>query len=185
MEKGIKARKKRNRILACCVPVCLCLVVLSVWKPYLSAAPGAMPGGPAPCLPESVPATGTQDLSVEITGDRAHGSVEEKDPAKVRELYCLLNDAFAEKPEKDEAVSGSKDLYMGGVSGKTQLQDPVQTVCYTFVFSGTDGEEDIFTLNGNVLSGERSDRKIMLSDGDRQALMTAIRAIIEWEVESE
>ncbi len=41
MENGIKERKRRrNRILACCLPLCLCFVILSV-----TVIPGLLPAG--------------------------------------------------------------------------------------------------------------------------------------------
>ncbi len=58
MEAGIKERKrKRKWAIACCIPLCLCLLVLTAVDPHWSIDPGAMPEGTSNQTPEDAPET--------------------------------------------------------------------------------------------------------------------------------
>ncbi len=187
MEKGIKQRKrKRNRVIACCIPLCLCLLVLSVVNPYLPSNSGTAPEGNMNHTPETAPATGSHDLSVEVSIDRTglNSSVKEQDAEKVNVLYILLSETLVEMPTQNESLSGYGNMSNGSVSNNELSESTRETACYTFVFSGSDGEE-VFRLNGNVLSKDNSSKKIILSDADCTALVTAIQSIIELKVDPE
>ncbi len=188
MEEGIRVQKsRRRRVLACCVPLCLCAVLLSVFVlPRImpagdKTASGNGPGETLEYTPESefVYQTQMRYLSVAIT-DGETVSAKETDPSKATALYILLDKALSAEPPKAESIGGGdsdtedKDRFYYGSTNKTN--------CCVFVFSASDGREETLRLNGNVLSRDNSDQLVILSDTARDTLVTEIEAIVEMEV---
>ncbi len=65
IEEGIRLRRqRRNRVLACCIPLCLCIAVLSVY-----ALPELLPAGKSNDMPENIPVKGDAPVTSDSLAD--------------------------------------------------------------------------------------------------------------------
>lgn len=187
-EERIKERKRsRNRVLACCVPLCLLLVVGGIYlRPMLkpvdelmrsksegTAAPDRNLGGTEFTLlggvveytaVEITDRTGDTELVCKITyGDT------------VKELCHVVGMSFivptteesGSTPEKESEVDYELRVKYG-------LED--KKADYTFVFQTEAGESFVFRLCENVLFNDQNGCAVTLTDAQLAVLKAQIEA---------
>ncbi len=149
-EKIIRERKRRARVLAVCIPLCLVLaagVIFRFWE-----VPKVPQSGTAE---ESSEAHNTnigmlKDLiSVSVTYDGKTAVFEEND--KMENLYKTINEFYSDFGEAENQLKDDlNNLYTENIS-------------FTICFKTSDGEEK-FIFCGDKLYDENKDRITVLSE---------------------
>ncbi len=194
MDVGIRERKKRrNRVLAVCIPLCLCVMV------YTGLA---LPGGMAVKRAEDNvdnaagvnPEISTTHLytAVEVMdNDRFPDQYVKKDDMETVDLlYSLVHGAFedvtclveADKTDKTDAMpdggfgEGTAEVAPENVTkdeshGATKGEDQTLTcsdgkVCpvYRIVFSSAEGKDRVYLLEGRTLTDLTTKVQVVLGD---------------------
>lgn len=203
-EERIKERKrKRTRVLACCIPLCLLLVASGIYmRPLfepmdeiggINAGPTAMPDRELGGL-----ATGTVNYtSVQITDKTGSTEVSEKitDAKKVETLSNFMALYFdvptlkyntvavemngkesSDGTEKEETTSGqNRDTVIDEYELKVKYQLAEPLADYELVFRGATGESVTLRLYENKLYNEENGCEVTLSDTQ----LTALRELLE------
>ncbi len=177
-EERIKERKrKRNRVLVCCIPLCLLLVVGGFWlKPLLqpmdeiekiNAGPTPVPDRELGGLPESELIGGVTVASVEITDKTGAAEVSFRvtDAENVEALGGFVA-MFFDIPTGKESVSDGqdRDTIIDEYELRTKYGLDEMLADYKFVFRGTTGETLKLRLYRNYLYNEDNGCVVVLSD---------------------
>lgn len=155
-ERRIQARRKaRNRILACCIPLCL---AVAVW------CAASLPAGDKGIPPENEMATGSLVCSytqVEILAANRIPTLYEKvtDKVEVTKIFSSIHALFPDQDAGDGSVGGL-------------LTDCVAD--YTVIFQTEDGSQTVYALRGNMLRNVNTDEEVTLSDAQMAELLTAL-----------
>lgn len=142
-ENRIKERKKRrNRMLACCIPLVLCVTVL-VSTGLLDRSPGD--------------AGGTVSPFVSVYGGGTTGRI--TDPAQVEQINARLEEFF---------VTGDGNSDSGSIGDLGISPPPAspggETETYTILISLPDGSRGWYTLEGNELHDQKNQETVELTD---------------------
>ena len=200
-EERIKERKRnRNRMLACCIPLCLLLVaggiyvrplfepVDEIWE--MNAEPTGVPGRELGGMEESMlHAWAANCTSVEIINVISDGDSFRKvtDSDAAAELYRVVVKSFS-PPTMGGSGSGGKTsadekesaMITDGSEKDTIMDEQLKKECtwygktadYKLVFHTKGGEEFIFCLYGNVLYDAKNDCGVALTDTQLSELKT-------------
>ena len=171
-EERIKERKRnRNRVLVCCVPLCLLLVagglyLRPLFEPVdelggIHAVDTAILDRELGGLVDGFAGSTVSYTSVEIWGKAgdAEASREVTDVKTVGELSNLIAAFFDVPTLKMEVV-------FGGMNGKESFG----SADYVLAFKNASGEENIFRLRDNYLCKEENGDIVYLSDAQLAAL---------------
>ena len=180
-EKRIRQRKQnRNRIIACCIPLCLCIALLSVI--YL---PGMMlssdKNNPAAGTDIAYGSNGTVGFvytSVEIKNNTAPSgsSNKENDIKTVENIYNIIQSTFVTEEEQQSGAavdqftdtqkteSADKEENCSSFLPSGTITDATKGISYTITFKADDGTQMIYTLNGNKLINEATSDEVILTE---------------------
>ena len=191
----IKARKrKRNRVLAVCIPVCL---IAAAWSainlPGMTLAEGTgqdrFTGESAGNAPESVTCPYTA-AEVQTAGGIVPEHYEEvTDRLAVAELYGAVNSLFADAAGNDRDASGnlpasedsSAEIFPqenppadASNGEQAQLESAGTWKGCTITFTAGDGSRAVYCLSGNTLVNAETKEAIILSDSQTAGLMDVL-----------
>lgn len=192
-EITIKKRKQtRNRILAVCLPLCLCIGAVILWQPgmqhkagkaensykMLSAAPES-PDNSYSLLDNSfmesvcdtaLPVEGEKmelyAAKVRISGLKSSQVTENAGQAQYspKEQFEYLYDLFVQE-------NGSQVFEDFIISDPSEtLKNNKETPDYTITFTMSDQSEIVFLLTGNILSVKDTEKTITLTPEQKQKL---------------
>lgn len=197
-EKRIKERKRnRNRILACCIPLCLCITILSVI--YLpNANLFSDKSGNAEDMNMAGGLNGTSEFiytSLEITNniESTGNSRKENDIANIENIYNIIQSSFSaeedlptgdkhdEFPHAQKGEGANKDENHSGID---QFQNYTKGMSYTITFIAVDGTQRNYTLDGNLLTNKATKQEVTLTDSQMSELQKALGLEFTWEEES-
>lgn len=188
-ENRIKARKRnRNRILACCIPLCLCIAILSVI--YL---PDMMISSDKSNNAEDMNMAGGVEnesgfiyTSLEITSNVT--AKNDTDKENIENIYNIIQSAFTveddeetatnidefpqtQKPEsqKGESATKGEDNYSTNTS-----QSFGEGVVYTFTFTADNGQKTVYTLCDDILTNETTNESVTVTEDQLNELCTKV-----------
>ncbi len=168
MEEGCKKRRmRRNRIIACGIPLCLCLVVFSA-----AMFQNLMPeGNTTEQADECAPVCAYS--AVEITDGEDLLCATEQDAVKVQQLYDVLSGTLA---VQTEALTGAP---AGGSYNYSFSQNPLygdsnESRSFRFVFSSPDGQQEAFLLAKNALTNLTSGETTSITSEVYDSILTLI-----------
>lgn len=193
-ENRIKERKRnRNRILALCVPLCVCIAILSVI--YL---PDMMISSDKSNTAEEMNmAGGVEDssefayTSFEITGTKIAKS--DTDRENIENIYNIIQSAFTvdgddddmeqettinkdelpqeQKPstQKGESTLKGEDNYSTGL-----VEFFSKGVTYTLTFTADNGQKIVYTLCDNILTNETTNESVTVTEDQLKELYTKV-----------
>ncbi len=176
-EERIKERRKsRRRIVACCVPLCLCIAILTaIYVPKKKEKSGNTNN-----YGYSQPAEEFPYTSLELVGN----DTELNNTADIKDIYKIINSAF----ESDGASSAQNDGkgVVNGSNKSKSLRDTYDTnALYTFKFSSSDGKQAVYTLSGNTLTDETTKTAAAISDEQLEKLYEIIETATADKEETE
>ena len=201
-ENRIKERKrKRNRILACCIPLCLCIAILSViYLPDMMILRDKSSNAEGMDITNGSGGTaGFAFVCVEITNNTTSSgnSNKKNDLASVKNIYNIIQSSFVpehEQPkgnaseqyteiQKNESTSSSENYGYPSQSGV--ITDTTATrLSYTITFSKEDGTQVVYTLDGNKVIDEFTKQEATLTDKQLSELEKAFHLILTREGDS-
>ncbi len=166
MDNGIKERKrKRNRILAYCVPLCLCLVIFSVTMFLEMLSIGT----------DNAEAEGTIDegntnldcvyARVEIQNNKQFPEHYEdiRDENKIISIHTLITDLFRNNIGTDTTdKEATEDCFDGNTTENTANSEKWD-YNYSIIFTAGDGTVYVYELRGEMLIDVNTNTEIDLS----------------------
>lgn len=188
-EERIKERKRtRNRVLACCIPLCLLLVAGGLYiRPLLEPVDESMKSGDTSMISDRElgglsSGTTVAFTSVTITSQTENGEVSRSvaDANAVGELRGFLAMYFdmSGTTVKEEMADGADgDTIRDELKNKYGLEE--SPADYRIVFQRSTGEESIFRLLENNLYNENNGCVVTLSDAMSEELQKRIGNALE------
>lgn len=176
-EERIKERRKsRRRILACCVPLCLCIAILTaIYVPKKKEKSGNTNN-----YGYSQPAEEFPYTSLELVGN----DTELNNTADIKDIYEIINSAF-ESDGASSAQNDGKGVVNGSNKSKSQRDTYDTNALYTFKFSSSDGKQAVYTLSGNTLTDETTKNAAAISDEQLEKLYEIIETATADKEETE
>ena len=176
-EERIKERRKsRRRILACCVPLCLCIAILTaIYVPKKKEKSGNTNN-----YGYSQPAEEFPYTSLELVGN----DTELNNTADIKDIYKIINSAF-ESDGASSAQNDGKGVVNGSNKSKSQRDTYDTNALYTFKFSSSDGKQAVYTLSGNTLTDETTKNAAAISDEQLEKLYEIIETATADKEETE
>ena len=175
-ERINERRKNRRRIVACCVPLCLCIAVLTaIYIPKKNEKSGSTNN-----YGYSQPAEEFPYTSLELVGN----NTELSNSADIKDIYEIINSAF----ETDSALSDQSDgkgIVNGSNKSKSQRDVYDTNALYTFKFSSSDGKQAVYTLSNNTLTNETTKTAVVISDEQLEKLYEIIETATADKEETE
>jgi len=191
-EERIKERKrKRNRVLVCCIPLCLLLVAGGLYiRPLMEPVDECMKWDDTSKIADrelgGLDGTSfggvTKYASVMITEGMGSAAVSEivTDAENVEELHGFMAMYFnmSGTTVKEEMADGQDwDTIRDELKDKYGLEEPAAD--YTLVFRKATGEEAVFRLHENHLYNEENGCVVKLSDAMSAELKKRIAKALE------
>lgn len=160
----IAKRKKTQKMLSLCIPLALCVTALSViFIPKIALLNDKC------ASPEYIYTTSdVAYTSLEVKNNALFltYSKDYKNQADIDRIYKEIASHFA-----DNDCSGTEDLTDKGTEPKKEnfnndgyTQDTSKSLSYTITFSSPNGEMLIYTLDGNKLTNNTTNQKVVLTD---------------------
>ena len=195
-ENRIKKRKKnRNRILACCIPLCLCIAVLSaIYIKNVNLFSDKRNSAESMDIDNLSGTSGFTYTSLEITNNTASSEniKTENDISNIEKIYNIIHLSFATENEqqKEDAYDQNLDAQNSGTAVKdnnnrdslqleTTAQSYTEKLSYTITFNSYNGTKVIYTLNGNILTDESTNQKVSLTDSQLSELQKALDLVLK------
>lgn len=192
-EKRIKERRrKRSRVLAVCIPVCLIAAVSSaiIFPPMMSAEEAAghdrFTGEAAGSAPESASCPYTV-VEIQDAGLFENEYYEEvTDRLAVAEMFSAVNSLFA---DANRNASGNLPASEGFLAESFPAENPpadaangnqAQTESAgtwkgcTITFTAEDGSQAVYRISGNTLVNVTTNETVFLSDSQTAGLLAVL-----------
>ncbi len=191
MENGIKERRrKRNRIIAVCAPLCLCLVMYS-----------------AMILPAMLPASESDDgAENEMVADRTEG-----DPQILFTSVEIVNSSYPTEKHTVSTDAGEVDMLYTDIQGlfdKSVFEDCDGAVVpeieevpdatdnssissniahpkYTITFCSSYGDRIVYEINGNRLIYCTTDDETVLTEAELMELLSRLTVLFDGKENAE
>ena len=194
-ENRIKKRKKnRKRILTLCIPLGLCIAILSVlYLPDMMITRNknnnAADMDTVDVLEDI---SGFAFTSLEITNNIASSgnSKTENDISNIENIYNIIQSSFVSKDEsQDDVYDQYADVHKGESSNKYDANDEkhssanqsgstsqnhTKELCYTIAFNADNGTQTVYTLDGNILTNQITKQAVTLTDSQLSKLQMAL-----------
>lgn len=174
-EKRIKERR-RNRVLALCIPVCLFIAVwpainLPAMTPVLEGDYYNQTSGE---MAENAPSLICPYIAVEIQDSdlfpEEHHGGEVTDQLAVTEMFLAVRSLFADAFSDGQNVIPAEENNING----DLVQSPNKPKGYTITFTAEDGSQTVYHLSGNTLVNVSADETVFLSDAQVAGLMAVL-----------
>lgn len=179
-EQRIKERRrKRSRVLALCIPVCLIAAVWSIMTlPNMTLegqlidkahAAGEMVDSAPECL--ACPYTALEIQDDGLFPAELDGTV--TDPVDVAEIFSAVDSLFAETGSNGQGAIDN--LPAAEDNGN---RDPVDAANeakgYTIIFTAEDGSQAVYRLSGNIFVNVSTDETIFLGNSQLAGLLAVL-----------
>lgn len=170
-EVKIKQRKQmRNRIVAVCLPLCLCVGAVAAWG--VGQQKGALDTAENMALaPESLYAQKDELMPAE-SENTSFGSKSENTPVFVRTVTVNGAEPVWEQGDQispAQQLARLQELCENG-SNVPVKQDPAETEQHRIVFTMSDDSQMVYILAGNALTEESNGKKVTLTQTELQEL---------------
>lgn len=201
-ERIKEQKRKRNRVLACCIPLCLLLITGGIYiRPLLQPADKLLGTTNEHRIPDrELGGVAGSDLmgnagytSVEITDRTGDAEVFRKvtDSDAVEELCRIVTESFATtdhttgsgnktsgnvKENVETAAGQDRDTIIDEAL-KTKFCSQEKQADYTLVIQTNDGAEFVYRLCENILYDDRNDCAVTLTDTQLSVLKTQIETM--------
>lgn len=168
-QNRIHRRKQvRKRVLACCIPLVLCITVLASTA-FIQQGPVMDGGGgrknwfgkPSDHM-SGQPNTDSTAVGVTVFGFGVRKNI--KDPVQTAQLYDRL---------RALVKTGTPATDLDGPSSGGDLTDGIPAAKYSIVFFGI-GTDGSYTLTGNVLSCDQTGQTVVLTNTQLKELKTLL-----------
>jgi len=192
-EERIKERKRtRNRVMACCIPLCVLLVagglcIRPLLEPMdevggLNGGPTSVPGHEADGLVSGSTVTVTSVEVTDKTGETE--TVRNIAGTKTADELCRFMDRFfgitmmketntADGAESDVTLHPDRDTLIDELEKKYGLEESLAD--YQLVFEKSTGEQTVFRIHENYLYNEDEDCMVRLSEEQLSELKALLR----------
>ena len=191
-EKRIKERKRNRKcILTLCLPLCLALAVWSVTI-LSSMLPTNNKNSMADGSPEAVggvSGNSAEFISVSVSGggNAPQSTVLVEDVNIVAQIYYSIDSAFVYAGEEDDNHSAGNGMTEEKVEDYgdnfSQSESTNLASGYTITFTTGNGTQLVYTLNGNVLTDNATNKRVTLTDTQRSQMLDRLGLVITWEEE--
>ena len=183
-EQKIRERKrKRSRVLALCIPICLIAAVCLVMN-----LPALMQAGNTGerARPEMEmagndlwdPACPYTEVEIQNAGSFPEHYGEVTDRPAVAELFGAVNSLFADAGGHDMNTGGSFPAEVIPAdednAGQAQNESAGTSKGYRIIFTAEDGSQAVYRLSGNILVNVNTNETVFLSDAQTAGLMAAL-----------
>ncbi len=182
-EERIRERKRnRNRILSFCIPVCL---ILCIWSAF--TLPSVFSSKDKNMIPEkgmdivgSTDLTGGTYIQTECLSDESTFFLSDVLKVNVNEVerLCDIFDSFL--PDGEESVSDGICDEEEKKENSAQSSSGEFSSGYRITFVKEGNVSEIYTLKGSVLTEEKTNRKVILTE-DQKALILEELGLTEEE----
>ncbi len=183
MDKGIKERKRRrNHILMCCLPLCLCVVIFtSLMLPAMMPASKGEDHAPGEAVGET---EGAAYAQVEIMDKRDFPNeyCKIEDAGKVDEIFNLIEAVFSSEtgPDREEDFSPTvpdcdNNPDMDGIPPTMEKEE------YYITFSYSDKKDVVYLITKNEIINQTTNERKNLTEAEHKELMDRICALVTWE----
>ncbi len=189
-EERIKERKRtRNRVLTCCIPLCLLLVAGGLYiRPLLEPVDERMAGTAEDAgvsdreLGGLSSGTTVAFTSVTITNQTENEAVsrsvaDAKEVEELRGFLAMYFDMSGATVKEEMADGADRDTIRDELKNKYDLEEPPAD--YKLVFQRSAGEESVFRLLENNLYNENNGCVVKLSDAMSAELKKRIAKALE------
>ena len=192
-ENRIKERKRnRNRIFALCVPLCLCIAILSViYLPDMMISPDKSNTAEDMNMAGGVEnSSGFIYTSFEITSTKVAKS--DTDKQNIENIYNIIQSAFADNDYSDDVEQETADksefpqeqkpstqkgesALKGDENFSTDLVEFFSKgVTYTLTFTADNGQKIVYTLCDNILTNETTNESVTVTEDQLKDLYTKV-----------
>lgn len=158
-------KRKRNRLLALCIPVCLLVVVgsVAIFPKMLNVNDKKAYGGSDGDIAESVYEGNANFVCMELESKTAtaQSSVLSDDVDEVINVYHTVNSCFEVAAESD--TKGADDRQKKKSENYSQTDVGSLASYYKIVFTSKDGYQMIFSLVGDKMKNESTGETVGLS----------------------
>ena len=180
-EKKIQARRKRrNRVLALSIPVCLIAAAWPVMNipmsmlagasgnraPLAGEAAGNAPGGPV------CPYVSVEIRQAGLSPAEPFGKA--TDPAAVAEMFHAVQSLFSDIDGNGRVDDGNLPAEEN-TEGHAPAESPNRPEDYTITFTAENGSRAVYRLSGNVLMNVGTGETVCLSDAQAAGLLAVPR----------
>ena len=194
-ENRIKERKRnRNRIFALCVPLCLCIAILSViYLPDMMISPDKSNTAEDMNMAGGVEnSSGFIYTSFEITSTKVAKS--DTDKQNIENIYNIIQSAFTVNDYSDdveeETTTTDKSEFPQEQKPSTQKGESAlkgdenystdlveffsKGVTYTLTFAADNGQKKVYTLCDNILTNEATNESVTVIEDQLKDLYTKV-----------
>lgn len=167
-EVKIKRRKQmRNRIVAVCLPLCLCVGAVAAWG--IGQQKGGYDAAENMALaPESMYAQ-TSDSVPELSGNTSFVTKSENTPVFVRTVTVNGAESVGDQIPPAQQLARLQELCENG-SNVPVKQEPAETENHRIVFTMSDESQMVYILAGNALTEESTGKRVTLTQTELQEL---------------
>ncbi len=187
IDNGIKERKRRrNHILMCCVPLCLCLVIWSI-----AILPAMLPANKGnDYAPEAgngeTEATAYARVEIMDKRDFPNEYCDIEDAETVDQIYTLIEGVFY--PESDPDIEEDFSPTAPDSDNNPDVEDIPPTMEkdeYYIAFSYADKKDVVYLITKNEIINQTTNERKTLTEAEYETLMESIGALVTWEEVSE
>lgn len=183
-EKRIAQRRRRNRAIMSCVPLVICIAVLSAVKlPFLSAhKDGTNSPSEQIAMDTAAPSDGASDSvicsAVKIQASGAEGifSKTVEDPEQIEAITSIIESIYvgADTSSKEDTPPDCAVPSGSGAAGSSSPGDNKAYMVYTITVELSDGSERSYTVSDERFTDVESGVHVLLSDAQLQELMSLL-----------
>lgn len=170
-ERIAARRRRRNRLLALCIPVFL---LVGLWSVMI--LPAMMPAGSEDFSPEGEIADenmGTaipyDSVKIELLDLPDDTFYQYSDVSNVKKLYSLIDSIFFTDAVEDES-NEQKQESAAGTDPDMDATDSNKELQCRIVFTSPDGKEKSYLLHSNALTDELTGNKEILTENELKEL---------------
>ena len=186
-EKRItERRRKRGRVLAVCIPICLIAAAWSavVFSPMWPEGGGfgqeSLSGGAAGNAPGSAcPASPYDAVEIQSGGIIPKHYEEVTDRTAVAEIFCAIDVLFADAGGGDGNISenfqvNEEPSAVEDTGNHDLIESEDKSKDCTVTFTAEDGSRAVYRLSGNTLLNGSTDETVFLSDAQTAGLLAVL-----------
>lgn len=166
-EKRIKERKRiRNRIFACCIPLCFCIALTVALLPPMIPTTDYYDGvaGCDACNKDEYDAVNSifcsyVEVEIQTVGESQEHYLKITDKPAVDKIFSAIYDLYNVDVNTAKYEVESKDCEYGHKSDSAG-----EPSCYSITLTTADGSGTTYVLSGNELTDTSTDQILILTD---------------------
>lgn len=176
-ENRIKERRKnRNRVLACCISLCLIITLCSV-----TIFPAMIPAGTENAsgdanelqIQGSIVCTYTE-AEIQDAGQFPEHYEKVTDKVAVTNIFCAVHVLFPDADDANRYREEASDIENSNREDLQVADTAGEQSGYLITFSDEDGNQTVYNLNGDVLLNMNTGETVYLTDAQVAELKAAL-----------